>query len=53
MFEATDENDLEIAMVFYVGEHILTTMKTRRVLALVNYVGREMQERMAAEIVAP
>ena len=53
IFEATDENDLETAMAVLCGEHKLATMKTSGVLVLVHNVGREMQDRMAAEIVAP
>ena len=53
MFEATDENDLEFVMVVFRGEHILTTMKKSRVLALVHIVGWELQDRMVAEIGAP
>ena len=53
MFEATDENDFEIDMAVLCGEHILTTMKTHRVLALAHCVGRGMQDMIAAEIVAP
>ena len=52
MFVATDENDFEVAMVVYVGEHILTMMKRRGVLASVYNVGWVKQDRMAAETVA-
>ena len=50
IFEATDENDLEAAMVVLRGEHILTKTKKSGVLAPVHILGWEMQDRMAAEI---
>ena len=53
MFEVIDENDLEIAMVVLRGEHIFKKMKKSGVLASVDIVGWEMQERMAAEILTP
>ena len=53
IFEATDANDLEVALVVLHGEHILTEMKNSRVLAPVHIVGWQMQEWMAAVIVAP
>ena len=42
MFEATDENDLEIAMMDFCGrtvEHILTMLKMSGVLASVHIMG--------------
>ena len=53
MFEATDKNDLEIAMVVLRGGYILTEMKKSGVLATVHNLGSGMQDRMAAEILAP
>ena len=50
IFEATDENDLEVAMVVYVGERILKKTKKSGVLAPVHILGWEMKDRMAAEI---
>ena len=35
MFEATDENNFEVAMGFYVAEHILTGKKKSELIASV------------------
>ena len=47
--EATDEIDLEVAMVVLRGEQIMRKMKSG-VLEPVHIVGWEMQNKMAAQI---
>ena len=50
IFEATDENDLEAAMVVLrEGTHIEKTKKSE-VVGPVHILGWEMKDRMAAEI---
>ena len=52
MFDATDENDFEVAIYGGFTWGILTTMKSG-VLTSVHILGWGMPDRMAAEIVAP
>ena len=52
MFEATDENHLEFAVVVLREEHILITMRKNGLLASVHILGWDMQDIMATEIVA-
>ena len=50
IFEATDENDLEAAMVVYVEERILRKTKKSGGIAPARILGWEMNDRMTAEI---